>query len=70
MPDRGESAASEGAAAAGQLMAGAIKAADTVNERGQQEGYRYVAIQWQGGVSKIVGGSSTTPIIWPKPKWT
>lgn len=78
--------------AAGQLMAGAIKASGTdrakirdflatqsfptvmgtykVNERGQQEGYRYVAIQWQGGVSKIVGGSSPTPIVWPKPKWT
>ena len=41
-----------------------------VNERGQQEGYRYVAIQWQGGVSNIVGGNSRTPIVWPKPKWT
>ena len=42
----------------------------SVNEKGQQIGYRYVATQWQGGVSKVVGGGSTTPIEWPKPKWS
>jgi branched-chain amino acid transport system substrate-binding protein len=42
----------------------------SVNEKGQQIGYRYVATQWQGGVSKVVGGASTTPIEWPKPKWS
>jgi branched-chain amino acid transport system substrate-binding protein len=41
-----------------------------VNERGQQTGYRYVATQWQGGVSLVVGGESKTPVIWPKPKWS
>jgi branched-chain amino acid transport system substrate-binding protein len=40
-----------------------------VNAAGQQEGYRYVAIQWQSGVSKVVGGASTATIEWPKPKW-
>jgi branched-chain amino acid transport system substrate-binding protein len=39
------------------------------NAKGQQEGYRYVSIQWQGGVSKVVGASAPTPIEWPKPKW-
>lgn len=39
------------------------------NAKGQQEGYRYVSIQWQGGVSKIVGPSVPTAIVWPKPKW-
>ena len=42
----------------------------SVNDKGQQIGYRYVATQWQGGVSKVVGGASTTPIEWPKPKWS
>ncbi|MFI4994296.1 MAG: amino acid ABC transporter substrate-binding protein [Hyphomicrobiales bacterium] len=41
-----------------------------VNEKGQQLGYRYVATQWQGGASKVVGGSSTNQIEWPKPKWS
>jgi branched-chain amino acid transport system substrate-binding protein len=41
-----------------------------VNETGQQTGYKYVATQWQGGVSRVVGGSSSQPIEWPKPKWT
>lgn len=43
------------------------------NARGQQDGYRYVATQWQGGQSRIVGGEpGHTPerIVWPKPKWT
>ena len=41
-----------------------------VNETGQQTGYKYVATQWQGGTSRVVGGSSSQPIEWPKPKWT
>jgi len=41
-----------------------------VNEKGQQVGYRYVATQWQGGSSKVVGGNSQNPIEWPKPKWS
>ena len=41
-----------------------------VNPRGQQEGYHYVAIQWQGGVSHVVGGRSEQAIVWPKPKWS
>jgi len=41
-----------------------------VNEKGQQTGYRYVATQWQGGVSKVVGGDSKNEVEWPKPKWT
>lgn len=40
-----------------------------VNAKGQQEGYHYVATQWQGGDSKIVGSGSSTPIEWPKPAW-
>jgi len=40
-----------------------------VNAKGQQEGYRYVTIQWQGGVSKIVGSGASTAIEWPKPAW-
>lgn len=40
-----------------------------VNERGQQIGYRYVATQWQGGRSLVVGGASKNPILWPKPGW-
>lgn len=39
------------------------------NAKGQQEGYRYTMIQWQGGVSKVVGAGSATPVVWPKPKW-
>ena len=42
----------------------------SVNDKGQQAGYRYVATQWQSGVSKVVGGVSTTPAEWPKPKWS
>lgn len=42
----------------------------SVNERGQQQGYHYVSIQWQKGRSLIVGGDSKTPIEWPKPKWS
>jgi branched-chain amino acid transport system substrate-binding protein len=38
-----------------------------VNEAGQQTGYKYVAIQWQKGVSKVVDAASAE---WPKPKWT
>ena len=44
-----------------------------LNERGQQIGYRYVATQWQGGQSVIVGGgpaSANRPAVWPKPKWS
>jgi branched-chain amino acid transport system substrate-binding protein len=41
-----------------------------VNPKGQQEGYHYVAIQWQGGVSHVVGGRSEQAIVWPKPKWS
>jgi branched-chain amino acid transport system substrate-binding protein len=41
-----------------------------VNDKGQQEGYRYVATQWKGGNSKVVGGNSANPIEWPKPKWS
>jgi branched-chain amino acid transport system substrate-binding protein len=41
-----------------------------VNETGQQTGYKYVSTQWQGGVSKVVGGSSGHPAEWPKPKWS
>jgi branched-chain amino acid transport system substrate-binding protein len=41
-----------------------------VNDKGQQEGYRYVTTQWQGGNSKVVGGNSANPIEWPKPKWS
>jgi branched-chain amino acid transport system substrate-binding protein len=41
-----------------------------VNAKGQQEGYHYVAIQWQGGVSHVVGGRSEQAIVWPKPKWS
>ncbi len=40
-----------------------------VNAKGQQEGYRYLMIQWQNGSSKIVGAGSRNPITWPKPKW-
>ena len=40
-----------------------------VNAKGQQEGYHYVAIQWHGGVSHVVGGRSEQAIVWPKPKW-
>ncbi len=39
------------------------------NAKGQQDGYRYVSIQWQGGASKVVGAGSSTPVEWPKPKW-
>jgi branched-chain amino acid transport system substrate-binding protein len=37
-----------------------------VNETGQQTGYKYVATQWQKGVSKVVDAGSAE---WPKPKW-
>lgn len=43
------------------------------NARGQQDGYRYVATQWQGGQSVIVGGETEHPShapLWPKPKWS
>ena len=40
-----------------------------VNAKGQQEGYHYVATQWHGGNSHVVGGNSSAPIVWPKPKW-
>lgn len=42
------------------------------NPRGQQDGYHYVTIQWQGGESKIVGGQNVKPasVVWPKPKWS
>jgi hypothetical protein len=40
-----------------------------VDEAGRQTGYRYIMIQWQNGQSKIVGGGSSTPIVWPKPAW-
>lgn len=39
------------------------------NAKGQQEGYRYILIQWQGGHSKIVAAGAATPMLWPKPKW-
>jgi branched-chain amino acid transport system substrate-binding protein len=39
------------------------------NAKGQQEGYRYVLIQWQNGSSRLVGADSANPIVWPKPKW-
>jgi branched-chain amino acid transport system substrate-binding protein len=39
------------------------------NAKNQQEGYRYVSIQWQGGASKVVGKGSSVPVEWPKPKW-
>lgn len=41
--------------------------------RGQQDGYHYVATQWQGGQSLIVGGdagAAVKPAVWPKPKWS
>jgi branched-chain amino acid transport system substrate-binding protein len=41
-----------------------------VNEKGQQTGYHYVATQWQGGTSKVVGGGSANQVEWPKPKWS
>jgi branched-chain amino acid transport system substrate-binding protein len=41
-----------------------------VNDKGQQEGYRYLATQWQGGVSKVVNGATPAPVEWPKPKWS
>jgi branched-chain amino acid transport system substrate-binding protein len=41
-----------------------------VNAKGQQDGYRYVSTQWQGGKSHVVGGTAKTAIEWPKPKWT
>ena len=41
-----------------------------VNETGQQTGYRYVATQWQGGISRVVGEFVKSPIEWPKPKWS
>jgi branched-chain amino acid transport system substrate-binding protein len=37
-----------------------------VNESGQQTGYKYVATQWQKGVSQVVSAGSAE---WPKPKW-
>ena len=40
-----------------------------VNAKGQQEGYRYILIQWQGGSSKVVSGAPGTTLLWPKPKW-
>jgi branched-chain amino acid transport system substrate-binding protein len=40
-----------------------------VNAKGQQEGYRYVLTQWQGGDNKMVGSGSSTPVEWPKPAW-
>ncbi len=39
------------------------------NAKGQQDGYRYVSIQWQAGASKVVGAGFPTPVEWPKPKW-
>jgi branched-chain amino acid transport system substrate-binding protein len=41
-----------------------------VNERGQQEGYRYALAQWQSGQRKLVGGEGDAPALWPKPKWS
>jgi branched-chain amino acid transport system substrate-binding protein len=41
-----------------------------VNETGQQTGYRYTSTQWQGGLSKVVGGASKNAVEWPKPKWS
>lgn len=41
-----------------------------VNDKGQQDGYRYIATQWQGGVSKVVSGAGAAAIEWPKPKWS
>lgn len=41
-----------------------------VNERGQQEGYRYALAQWQAGQRKLVGGEGDAPALWPKPKWS
>ena len=41
-----------------------------VNAKGQQEGYHYLATQWHGGESHVVGGDSKVPIVWPKPKWS
>lgn len=40
-----------------------------VNEKGQQEGYRYLEVQWQDGELKIVGGDSPNAVKWPKPEW-
>jgi branched-chain amino acid transport system substrate-binding protein len=40
-----------------------------VNKKGQQDGYRYVSTQWQGGKSLVVGDNSKNDIEWPKPKW-
>jgi branched-chain amino acid transport system substrate-binding protein len=41
-----------------------------VNDKGQQEGYRYVATQWQSGASKVVSGTGAAAVEWPKPKWS
>jgi branched-chain amino acid transport system substrate-binding protein len=43
-----------------------ILGAFRVNEAGQQTGYKYIAIQWQKGASKVVDAASAE---WPKPKW-
>lgn len=40
-----------------------------VNAKGQQEGYHYIATQWQGGACRVIGEHSSQPIIWSKPKW-
>lgn len=43
------------------------------NARGQQDGYRYVGTQWQGGESVIVEGEighAPKPPLWPKPNWS
>ena len=33
-----------------------------VNDRGQQTGYRYVATQWQNGISHVVGDAPSPPV--------
>ncbi|MCC7274142.1 MAG: amino acid ABC transporter substrate-binding protein [Alphaproteobacteria bacterium] len=40
-----------------------------VNAKGQQEGYHYIATQWQGDTARIVGEGSANAVIWPKPAW-
>ncbi|MGH3664643.1 MAG: amino acid ABC transporter substrate-binding protein [Egibacteraceae bacterium] len=42
-----------------------------VNEAGQQVGYRYVGIQWQGDEKQIVWPEQVADaeVVWPKPEW-
>lgn len=46
-----------------------VLGAYAVNDKGQQEGYHYVAVQWQGGETKVIGAGFANQVEWPKPAW-